>query len=128
VEDGLHEQGDLGEVIDATARSAYRRRLVELDEDAREADAVGDPERGEAIAAEREALIAQLSAAYGLGGRIRRTGHPAERARTAVTARIKDAVRRIDAAHPDLGRHLARSVRTGTFCSYEPEQPVSWQL
>ena len=29
VEDGLHEPGDLGEVIDATARSAYRRRLVE---------------------------------------------------------------------------------------------------
>ena len=45
-----------------------------------------------------------------------------------MTARIKDAVRRIDAAHPELGRHLARSVRTGTFCSYEPEQPVSWQL
>ena len=45
-----------------------------------------------------------------------------------MTARIKDTVRRIDAAHPDTGPHLWRSVRTGTFCSYEPEQPVSWQL
>jgi hypothetical protein len=43
-----------------------------------------------------------------------------------VTARIKDAIRRIGAAHPQLGRHLTRSVRTGTFCSYEPEQPVRW--
>ena len=46
----------------------------------------------------------------------------AERARTAVTARIKDSIRRIGGAHPELGRHLARSVRTGTFCVYEPDQ------
>ena len=24
--------------------------------------------------------------------------------------------------------HLARSVRTGTFCVYEPDQPVRWSL
>jgi hypothetical protein len=27
-----------------------------------------------------------------------------------------------------VGRHLARSVRTGTFCLYEPDQPVRWSL
>ena len=53
-------------------------------------------------------------------------GPDAERARTAVTARIKDAIRRIGEAHPDLGRHLARSVRTGTFCVYDPDQPARW--
>jgi hypothetical protein len=45
-----------------------------------------------------------------------------------VTARIKDAIRRIGEAHPDLGRHLARSVRTGTFCVYEPDQPTIWPV
>jgi hypothetical protein len=35
---------------------------------------------------------------------------------------------RISEAHPELGRHLARSVRTGTFCVYEPDQPVRWSL
>jgi hypothetical protein len=45
-----------------------------------------------------------------------------------VTARIKDAIRRIGAVHPDLGRHLARSVRTGAFCIYEPDQPASWSV
>jgi len=29
---------------------------------------------------------------------------------------------------PDLGRHLTNSVRTGTYCSYRPEQPISWEI
>jgi len=126
--DDLHEAGDLGEVIDAAARTAYRNRLIELDEDAAEADAFGDLGRSEAIARERDALVAQLSAAYGLGGRVRRAGSPAERARTTVTARIRYALRRIEDVHPRLAAHLGRSVRTGTFCVYQPEQPVAWKL
>src|SRR5205823_388755 len=33
---------DAGEVLDAAARDAYRRRLIELEEEASEADAAGD--------------------------------------------------------------------------------------
>ncbi len=117
---------DTGEVIDAQARSAYRQRLRELEEAAAEADAAADIGRSARIAAERDALVEALTQAYGLGGRVRRPGSAAERARTAVTARIKDAIRRIGAAHPELGRHLARSVRTGTFCVYDPDQPARW--
>jgi AAA ATPase-like protein len=124
----LHPPSDTGEVIDAQARVAYRQRLRELDEAAAEADAAADIERSARIAAERDALVAALTEAYGLGGRVRRSGSVAERARTAVTARIRDAIRRISEAHPELGRHLARSVRTGTFCVYEPDQPVRWSL
>jgi len=119
---------DTGEVIDAQARSAYRQRLRELEEEAAEADAAADIGRSARIAAERDALVEALTHAYGLGGRVRRSGSDAERARTAVTARIKDAIRRIGEAHPDLGRHLARSVRTGTFCVYEPDQPTIWSV
>jgi hypothetical protein len=126
--DVLYPPSDTGEVIDAQARAAYRQRLRELDEAAAEADAAADIERSARIAAERDALVAALTEAYGLGGRVRRSGSVAERARTAVTARIKDAIRRISEAHPELGRHLARSVRTGTFCVYEPDQPVRWSL
>jgi hypothetical protein len=126
--DGLHAPSDTGEVIDAQARAAYRQRLRELEQAAAEADAAADIERSARVAAERDALVEALTGAYGLGGRVRRSGSAAERARTAVTARIKDAIRRIGDAHPDLGRHLARSVRTGTFCVYEPDQPVRWSL
>jgi hypothetical protein len=120
--------GDAGEALDSTARDAYRRRLTELEAEADDADARGDVGRASLIAAERDALLEQLTAAYGLGGRARKTGSPPERARTAVTARIRDTLRRVEGAHPQLGRHLRVSVRTGTFCSYEPEHQVNWQL
>ena len=102
--------------------------LGDPEEEAAEADAAADIGRSARIAAERDALVEALTQAYGLGGRVRRSGSDAERARTAVTARVKDAIRRIGEAHPDLGRHLARSVRTGTFCVYEPDQQTIWSV
>ena len=77
---------------------------------------------------EREALVAQLSAAYGLGGRPRRAGDPAERARSTVTWRIRDAIGRIEREHEELGRHLRAAVRTGTYCRYAPEVVPDWRL
>jgi tetratricopeptide (TPR) repeat protein len=124
----LHEPGDLGEMLDEHARRAYRARLRELEDDAAEADAASDIERSGRIAAERDALLAELGAAYGLAGRPRRAGSAIERARSTVTARIRDSIRRIETAHPELGRHLSAAVRTGTLCSYEPEHPMTWQL
>lgn len=121
-------RGDLGETVDAQARASYKQRLVDLEAELDEADLSGDGEHSARLEAERDALLEQLAGAYGLGGRARRTGDPAERARTAVTARIRDAIRRISKLHPDLGRHLERSVRTGTFCVYDPDRPISWKL
>lgn len=125
---GLYEPGDLGELVDAQAREAYRRRLADLDEEIDDADRAADVARSARAAAEKDALVAQLAAAYGLGGRPRRTGDPAERARQTVTARIRDALDRIEASHPDLGRHLRRSVRTGRICVYEPDSPIHWSV
>ena len=103
-----------GPVIDAEARDAYR------------ADAAGDRDRSAGLAAEQKALIAELRGAFGLGGHPRRAGASAERARTAVRSRIRDALERIEVAHPALGRHLAHSVRTGSYCVYQPDPPVDW--
>ncbi len=115
-----------GPVIDAEARDAYRARLVEIAAELDKADAAGDRERSAGLAAEQEALIAELRGAYGLGGHPRRTGASAERARTAVRSRIRDALKRIEVAHPALGRHLAHSVWTGSYCVYQPDPPVDW--
>jgi hypothetical protein len=45
-----------------------------------------------------------------------------------VTQRIRGAIRKIAAECPALGRHLHPSVKTGSFCSYAPPSPVSWEL
>jgi hypothetical protein len=125
---GAPRQGDLGEVLDDRARAAYRQRLTDLEERIADAETDGDEEALASATEERELLVAELTGAYGLGGRPRRAGDPSERARTTVTSRIRDAVTRVEGVHPDLGRHLRASVRTGTFCSYQPERPVAWDV
>jgi hypothetical protein len=112
------DTGDAGPLLDAPARTAYRDRYEDLQ--AAIAEAANDPARAAKARAEREALADELSRGVGLGGRDRRAGAAAERARVNVQRRLKDALDRIAGADPELGKHLSRSVRTGTFCSYEP--------
>ena len=115
-------------VIDEPAKESYKRRIAELEQEIDEAETRGDTEAGTAAQEERDFLVQELSSAYGLGGRARRTPDHVERARKAVTRRIRDALGRIDRAHPALGRHLHASIRTGAFCSYQPERDIIWSV
>jgi hypothetical protein len=115
-------------VLDDAARQSLKERIRDLQQEIAEAEDMNDPGRAERARAELERLIEMLSKALGLGGRGRLLGDAAERARTAVTWRIRHAVRRIEAAHPDLGRHLANSLRTGLFCVYRPERALRWRF
>ena len=117
-----------GRLLDAQARAEYRRRLAELEDELADAEQCADLGRAERARAERDFIAAELAAALGLGGRPRRTGDPAERARKAVAGRIRLTIGRIDRGAPDLARHLTNAVRTGTFCVYRPESPVDWTL
>ena len=87
--------GDAGEMLDAQAKSAYRRRLAEIDDDIEQARANGDQVREEQADAEREFLIRELSRAVGLSGRDRRAGSTSERARSGITRAIRQAIGRI---------------------------------
>lgn len=116
-------------MADRRALADYRARLTELDtalEDARRCGA--HPGQTERLEEEKEALLHQLRAATGLGGKARGLKDPVERARKAVTARIRDAIRRIRAAHPELGAHLQEAILTGVSCAYRPSPPVRWSV
>ena len=122
---------DLGgdaDVLDDRARREYRARLAELQRELDEAERDSDLARGGRAQEEMDALVEALSSALGLSGRARALGSGAERARSAVTWRIRSAIKKIAAAHPSLGRHLENSVRTGTYCSYQPERSPVWLL
>lgn len=112
--------GDAGPLLDARAKAEYRRRLEDIEEALHEAEAFDDLGRAERLAAEKESLVQELSAAVGLGGRDRRSGRAAERARINVQRRIRDAIRKIGEQAPGMARHLSRSIRTGAFCEYDP--------
>ena len=117
---GVVDRGDSGEMIDEEARRQYRARVAALREELEEAERWNDPGRAERAREELEMIERELSRAVGLGGRERRSGSAAERARINVQRRLRDAIRRIESYHPGLAKHLDRSVRTGAYCAYEP--------
>jgi hypothetical protein len=121
--------GDAGVLLDATAKAAYRARLVELGAELEAAEAGNDPARAARARQESEFLVAELARAVGLGGRDRRAAAHAERARLNVTRAIRAAMANLARANPALGRHLAVTIRTGRYCAYtpDPRTPIAWQ-
>ena len=115
-------------MLDERARRELAERVRDLETTIDEAAAHNDRGRADAARAELDQIVCVLSGALGLGGRSRRLGSAAERARSAVTWRIRNAIRKIGTAHPALGRHLDNAVHTGTQCVYEPEKTVDWVL
>jgi len=108
------------DTLDERARSEFRACVQMLDADLEEARSSNDLGRIARLEHERDTILAELSAATGLGGRRRKLKDPAERARKAVSARIRESIQRIAEAHPAAGEHFASAVRTGTCCCYEP--------
>jgi len=43
-----------------------------------------------------------------------------------VTWRIRNAIKKLEPAHPALARHLGNSIKTGVFCSCTPEKVTTW--
>jgi tetratricopeptide (TPR) repeat protein len=107
-------------VLDAETRLEYEARLTELAGELVEAERAGNAIRAAMARAERDLLTAALHETD--------DGDPVERARRAVGTRIRISLDRIEQAQPVVGRHLRTSIRTGTFCSYEPDGLVRWDL
>ena len=116
------------ELIDQKAREEIKAKINSLSEDIEEADSMQDSERSAQLREEYDQLVDHLSGSLGLGGKSRKTGATAERARTAIAWRIKSALKKIEKTHPSLARHLSNSIKTGTACSYKPESSPDWKF
>jgi hypothetical protein len=116
----IADGGDAGEVLDVKAREAYQGRIRELRVEIEEGERCADAPRADRARRELDLLVQQLSSAVGMGGRARRLGSAAERARIVVQRRIREAIKKIGEHEHELARHLDWAIRTGTFCAYEP--------
>ncbi len=117
---------DTGPILDQQALMQYRRRLTELDDELDAAAIRGDTKRQAERSAERDALIAELKRATGLGGRPRRSGSPTEKARLNVTRTIRHAINELASRAPELAAHFDQSIVTGVSCCYEPAVDIAW--
>ncbi len=114
------------DVFDERARREIRARLHELDAEIDEAEDAGNSEAAALAREQRQLLAETVARELGLGGRSRRLGDPVERARKTVSTRIRRTIAVVGRHHPELGRHLERSVDTGSWCAYRPEDPTDW--
>jgi predicted ATPase len=122
--------GDAGYMLDDEARKAYRARVAELREAIEAADSWGSSDEAGVLREELDFITHELSRALGLGGRSRRAGSIAERARLNVVRAVRSAMHRISTAHPELGAHLEATIHTGTICVYTPDPrvPFVWRV
>lgn len=119
------------DMLDATARDAYKRRLKDLQDELDEAEEFNDPVRASRAREEMELLVAELGRSLGVGGRARTLGSSeAERARVNVTKALRSTIEKVGEADPSLGKHLGANVKTGTFCGYFDgvESCLSWRI
>jgi predicted ATPase len=128
--DNVGGLGDSGEMLDAQAKQAYKRRLHALNEELEDVRERGNHEREEQVESEIEFLQREIRRAVGLGGRDRRAGSAAERARLNVTRAIKSAIQKISEQHASMGALFERTIKTGSFCSYtpDPRMHVEWRF
>ena len=116
-------------MADRRSLDAYRERLADLETEQAEAASYHDDERSARLEVERQALLEELGRLRGAQGRVRQfANHPAERARKAVAARVRDAIGKLAPHLPELGAHLHRTIVTGTYCRYRPEAGITWDV
>lgn len=113
-------------VLDRQAKREYEQKINELREELEEAELMNNLEMASRLSAEYEQLVEHLSNSLGLAGEPRKAGSSVEKARAAVTLRIRGTIKKIAPVHESLAQHLTNAIRTGTFCSYQPEKPVDW--
>lgn len=125
---GIKVQTNHVEVIDQQAKNEYKKKLLDLQEQMEDAESFQDYEKLEKLRDEYEELSSFISKALQINGRSRKVGNSNEKARTAITWRIRHAVTKIMETNETLGRHLKTSIKTGTYCYYAPELPYQWEL
>ncbi|QGY43071.1 hypothetical protein GM418_05170 [Maribellus comscasis] len=116
------------EIIDRKAKLEYQKRILQLQAEIDEAEKGNNPTETIQLREEYENLIEHLSQTLGLAGKRRKTGNLSEKARSAVTWRIRSAINKIEKVHSPLSKHLSKSIKTGTFCSYKPENLIDWDI
>ncbi len=110
--------------LDPGQRRAYSARLGRIEEELQHADALTSTRLRE----ERQLLAEEVAAAIGARGANR--SPDVEKARTSVQRAVRRAAGRIRADQEALGQHLDSAIRTGTYCSYQPDPrvPIQWAV
>lgn len=114
-----------GEVLDARAMADYKARAESVQQELEQARRHNDLGRIELLEDEFDQLTTQLTSATGLGGRHRKVGDNAERARKAVSRAVTRTITKVRSGHKELADHFEKHVSLGAFLSYRGDG-IGW--
>lgn len=115
-------------IMDDKAKTEYRNRLIDLDKEIQDFDLNNDYENVIKLREEYDAIVDHLTKSINVKGRTKKFSDATEKARVAITWRIRDAIKKINTVHPEFGKHLSVAISTGNYCSYSPENNIEWLL
>ena len=75
-----------------------------------------------------ETSARHLRAALKIGGKPREISGQAERARDNVSHALRRSFEAIVRVLPQMAQHLDKHIKSGSICSYEPDEPMSWVI
>jgi len=116
------------DAIEPDERQRLKNQLSSLDERISYAQGRGDYETVQKLEEDRSAIVADIKKRTDIHGRARKVLSPSERNRKSVQKAIDRALKNVGEHNVTLREHLKRSIKTGTFCRYQPEPHVDWNL
>lgn len=125
----LGTTGTVAEVVDTQVLGACRRQLRSLREQLGHPGVQDDPVRRAELARQLQEIESYVTAATGLGGRIRLDSNDPKNIANSISEALRRTYKAITkAGHLDLRRHLHRSIRRrdGEF-SYRTVPDTPWQ-
>lgn len=123
---GPTPSGSAGEASDWASIRSYKARREAIPNELAEAETDGDVHRQAELRQEAIQISAHLKGVTDRWGAPREAADDAEKARQAVSAAVRRALKTLERKHIGLWRHLNKHMKTGVFCSYEPEPAITW--
>lgn len=120
------QRGNLGDVADPKALESYKRAILELAEDLREARANQDTGKVEMLEMELVRIEQALSEGADRQGKPRKSKDGRKNLRDAFRNSVNRTIAEIESHDSSLGKHLRDFVKLGAIVDYIPEGQFSW--
>ncbi|NUM33517.1 MAG: hypothetical protein HUU50_03170 [Candidatus Brocadiae bacterium] len=121
IEEGLGYSNSHHAPSDHQAREEYKKRLLELSEERKEAEKDHDWSKLEKIDEETEKI--------GKCSKAKFCSSPEnDKLRKSVSNAIERALKNIEKHLPSLAKHLENAIQRGTICIYQPDEEIFWDV
>ena len=113
-------------LIDKQAKNDYLGRIKELQLQIQEAESLQQQAFVENARMEYDQLLDHLGKSMAKGGQSRKKGATLDKSRSAVTWRIRSAIKKIEEKDPAFAQYLNKHIQTGNHCAYVPLEMRNW--